>query len=143
MCDFNEISNKILEQISDLYHCSTNPIDVFRDESPVTPSREDLEFVRNTASEILKILNILIGFVMYCSNIAIRLNDGGGLLISFENDILTFEKNIKTKTKTNIYIWKLSFEAVSHFTKRNMEALIRRGLPERSNGVIVLNTQTQ
>jgi hypothetical protein len=139
MSDFNKISTKILSQISVLYSGATNPIEVFRNESPITPSREDLEFIRNNASEILSILNILIGIVMYCSNIAISLNNGGVLLISFENDILTFEKHIRNK----IFICKSSFEAASFFTKRNMEALIRRGFPERSNDVIVLNTQTQ
>lgn len=118
-----------------------NPIDMFEQEKPID-MRRDIKvqnFIKEMTPELLDSIDVLTGISMYFSNIKIYLVNGGYLLISFVNGILTFEKNINGKK----FLLETSFVCISYIIEHNRQALIRRGMPERTNGLILLNTQTQ
>ena len=134
-----KIDEAIFNELEQFFNgCALNPALAFKEQIPIRLRIDVLNFIEREAPEILEILSILVGIVFYCAQIKICLPEGY-LLISFVNGILTYEKNNKNKK----VLISTSYENISHIMEQNMRVLIQRGFPPRSDGVIVLNEQSQ
>lgn len=113
----------------------------FQSESPMTfrPASNVGNFVERHAPEVSEILHILAGVAIYCSRVQICLPTGC-LHIIYANKKLTVEKFARRVT----FAADLDLEGITEYVESSMNVLIEQhGFPPRSNGVIVLNVQTQ
>ena len=137
MDNHGDIGDNIIVQLYKYFHnVNPNPIRVFELTSPLSLSSDDLLFVGEIIPELFNVIEILAGIALYCSDVVINI-DGECVVISFNDDILKIVKRFKNIS----FEHESSFECSSDVTKNNMDVLISRGFPKRSEGQIVLNIQ--